>query len=40
MNLALSLVTILFFWFTLLNYWLGYRLFSRVQIIRTKHFGR
>jgi hypothetical protein len=40
MDLALCLVTILFFWFTLLNYWLGYRLFSRAQIIRPKFLGR
>ncbi len=40
MDLALSLVTILFFWFTVLNYWLGYRLFSRTQIIRPKFLGR
>jgi hypothetical protein len=40
MDLALSLVAILFFWFTVLNYWLGYRLFSRTQIIRPKFLGR
>ncbi len=38
MDLALGLVSILFFWFTVLNYWLGYRLFSRTQIIKRKLF--
>jgi hypothetical protein len=38
-ELALSLLTVLFFCFTVLNYWLGYRLFSRTQIIRPKFLG-
>jgi hypothetical protein len=39
LDLAFSLASVLLFWFTVLNYWLGYRLFSRKQIIRPKLFG-
>ena len=31
--------TVIFFWFTVLNYWLSYRMFTRVQIIRPKFLG-